>query len=198
MNLDDLKNDWQHSHEEIPDGSVETLSEEIRTHADSFEKTIRWRDWIETVAAILVSVAFGFAMWAGGFPTVSELGMAIIVLGAIEIVVLLHWSRLRGGRTDVDLPVAEFSRECTIRVDRQIRLLRNVNWWYTGPIVFGMCLFFYGILFSIPIPLHISVPGYFAFCLLSLLLARTIYRLNQQAVTEKLLPLREKLKHFTE
>ena len=192
MNLDDLKETWRQSHGELGDSRVGELASQALERASQFEKTILRRDLIETAAAIFVIFGFGLFL-REGFPWISRLGMIIIVLGAGEVIVTLHLTRRRDRRPQHDLPLTEFCAAEIARVDRQIRLLRYVNWWYSGPMLLGVCVFLSGILFSVPLPLHISVPAFAAFCVLILIFGWIIYRINQRALRNELAPLREEL-----
>jgi hypothetical protein len=193
MNLDDLKSNWKQYQTKLAEDRFDELASRVLTQTSWFEKTIWRRDLLETAAAIFVAVIFGYVVVRGpDWPLLARLGMGIAALGAIEIIIVLNWTRRRG-RARHDLPLIDFCAAELARVDRQIWLLRNVNWWYTSPILLGCCTFFFGLLNSLPgLPSwarFVEVAIYFAF----LLLGWVIYGLNQQAVRDKLLPLREEL-----
>jgi hypothetical protein len=194
MNLDDLKEPWKQRHSELMDSRVEELTARVLTRASAFEKTILRRDLIETAAAMVVIVFFGLFMTQSSLPWVARLGIGLIILGAIEVVVVLHWTRRRGGRTRHDLPLIDYCAAEITRIDRQIWLLRNVNWWYTGPLLLGACVFVFGLLFPVhDVLLPISLAAFVMFCVLVLIFGWIAYRINQRAVRHELLPIREEL-----
>jgi len=194
MNLDDLKANWKQQQSKLADDQFDEIASRVAERSSWFEKTILRRDLIETAAAIFVAFGFGYPLVRHvDWPWLARLGMAIIIMGAVEIIVVMHWTRRRGGRARYDSPLTEFCAVEIARVDRQIWLLRNVSWWYSGPIILGCCVFFFGILIALPeLPTwawFVALAIFFAF----LLLGWIIYRMNQQAVHTELLPLREEL-----
>lgn len=107
----------------------------------------------------------------------------------------MNWTRQRG-RARPDLPLAEFCAVELACVDRQIWLLRNINWWYTGPTLFGCCVFLLGTLLSLSgLPAWawcVAIAIFFAY----FLLGWVVYGLNQKALRTELLPLREELEEI--
>lgn len=193
MNLDDLKESWQRRNGELAGSRFDEVAAQVRKRAATFQRQVLRRDLIETAAAVAVIAAFSFFLLQGNYPWIARLGMAVIILGTIEIAVVLHWTRSCGERARRDLPLAKYCAAEIARVKRQIRLLRHVTWWYTGPILLGACIFFFGLLFSAPVPLHISVPGFAALCMLIGIFGWIVHRINQRAVTDDLIPLRDEL-----
>src|SRR4051794_11597881 len=122
----------------------EALTARVQMRASKFEKTILRRDLIETAAAVVVILFFGFFLYQVSLPGVAKLGLALMIAGAMEVVVVLHWTR-RQERPRHDSPLTEYCAAEIKRIDRQIWLLRNVNWWYTGPLLLGACVLVFGI-----------------------------------------------------
>ncbi len=60
MNLDDLKKTWKQRHSELADRCVDELASHVLSRASIFEHKIMRRDLIETAAAIIVILAFGY------------------------------------------------------------------------------------------------------------------------------------------
>jgi len=193
MNLDDLREPWQRRNREFTGATLKELAKAVATRAATFERDIRRRDWIETAAAVFVIGVFGSCVFQSTFPLIARLGMALIILGTLEIVIVLHWTRRRGGPPGADLPLADYFSGQLVRVERQIWLLRYVNWWYSSPPLIGACIFFFGGLFAEPLPWQISVPVFAALCGLVLLFGWKVYRINQRAVDKELLPLQREL-----
>ncbi len=187
MNLDDddLKASWKQRQSELADsGRIDELASRVFSRTSWFERVILRRDWIETAAAIFVIVMFA-GMFFRQESWLARVGAITVILGAIEILVVLHWTRRRGGRPQHDLPLAEFCAAEIARVDRQIWLLRHVNWWYSGPILLGCCLLTFGRSISW-VAIVINLMCYLA-------VGWFVYWLNQRAVRTQLIPLREEL-----
>lgn len=91
----------------------------------------------------------------------------------------------------------EFSSAEMARLDRQIRLLRNVFWWYSAPLLVGIAVFLGGVLWGVPdLPGLTSFGFHAGFFLCLALVANIIHRANQRTVNSELLPLREQLAAF--
>lgn len=193
MNLDDLKEPWRRRNRDLAEASLDELAAGVVTRAATFERNIWRRDWIETAAAAFVVGVFAFFALRSVYPPMARVGMVMIILGALEVVLVLHWTRRHGGQPSADLSLTEFCRQQLARVERQIRLLRCVNWWYTSPPLVGACVFFAGLLLVEPLPWQISLPILAVLCGLVLLIGWWVYRINQRAVVRELLPLHKEL-----
>lgn len=67
----------------------------------------------------------------------------------------MHWTRTRDAPLKQDLPLLDFCTAEVRRVDRQIRSMRKLRWWYSAPIFVGCCVLCYGILSAVPeLPSH--------------------------------------------
>jgi protein-S-isoprenylcysteine O-methyltransferase Ste14 len=193
MNLDEVKNMWQQRNGELAGDRVDELAARVLAQMSTFSSKILRRDWIETAAAALVVLVFAFFLQVDGFPWISKLGMVVSIVGCLEVVAVLHWTRRRGGRPRYDLPLAEFCAAEVDRVDRQIWLLRNVSWWYTIPLLLGACIVVLGVLLAVPeLPLYVSVPWFAVFLAVIVFCGWIIHSINQRAVRQTL-PLREEL-----
>jgi hypothetical protein len=199
MNLDDMRERWREHHGKWADQHFDALAGDVVARAGRFEDQILRRDWIETAAALLVIGFFAMALRNMEMTPLMVAGVVLIIVGAVEIVVVLFWTRLRDLPPQPDSSLAEFSQAELIRLDRQIYLLRHVTWWYTGPLLAGVALFLFGVLWSLPaMPpfLWFSFPATFGVCLLAV--AYIIHRINRRAVVTELLPLREQIVTFRE
>ena len=194
MNLDDFKSDWKEQHNELAKDRFDTLDADMASHVTRFESAIRRRDLIETAAAVFVVVFFGVFLWFVPCPTIMQVGIGIIILGVIEAVAVMHWTRHRDEQPKQDLPLLDYCTAEIKRVDRQIQLLRSVNWWYSGPMLLGCCVMIYGMLSSIPeLPGHIYYGFMVAFYACFLAAGYFIYRINAKAVESELVPIRNDL-----
>ena len=59
------------------------------------EASIRRRDLFEAAAAIIVVVALSVFHWRNDYPIIMQIGVVIMILAAIEIVVVMFWTRHR-------------------------------------------------------------------------------------------------------
>ena len=194
MNLDGLKQHWLRKNQRLAEQRFDDMLRNIVGRADRLERTILRRDRIESTAALLVLGAFACALWRLPFPRMAQAGILIIMAGCIEIIVVMRWVRTKDELPPSDAPLVDFSRAELTRVNRQIKLLQTVNWWYSGPILLGVGVFFGGLLWS-EIGLPVATAGLFScgFALCLLLAGLIIYRINQRAVESELIPLRDEL-----
>ena len=194
MNLDDMKKDWQRRSDELAGERFDRLAQQIMARSTKFEATITRRDWIEAGAAAVVLIWFGLFLRFESVPFIAALGVVIIMLGCVEIVVVLFWTRRLDARPRRDASLLEFSKAELTRVDRQIRLLRNVSWWYSTPVLVGCVVFIFGLLGSMPLsPWWMAWVFYLSFLLCFFLAGFVVHRINQRAVNNNLLPLRAEI-----
>ena len=107
--------------------------------ADRFDHTIQVRNWIESGAAALVTVIFGMMAWHAP-NALSIVGNALISASGVWIAFYM----LRYGRAVSDPPpdrsLADYGQALLRKYDHQIRLLRNVKYWYLLPPYVGLLL----------------------------------------------------------
>lgn len=140
MNLDKLKSRWQ---VDAPDGWIADRSEaemleRVKLQSDRFDRRLRRRDWLETVAAGLVSALLFAGMPSHGW--LARAGMGIVILACIFIVWRLHATRNRHAGTSMDRPVSDVLRGELAKLDDQLRLVEGVLWWYLAPLGVGLVL----------------------------------------------------------
>ena len=116
--------------------------EEIRDKATRFQRTVRFRNLREYVAAIVVLVIFtGYAWFANTW--LSKAGPGLIVVGTLHIMFQLHTRAaslpVPGGDAWVTESCVQFHRR---ELERQRDLLRTVWRWYLGPLVPGLSVVF--------------------------------------------------------
>ena len=197
--FDDLQTLWQTAADPAPAVDPDRIAA-LRAEAARFDRTIRWRDWRETAAAVIVAAAFG-GMWPDA-PPVGRIGVVLAVVGALFVIAWMWRAQRLHPRPAPDLPPAAALRAALARVNVQIGLLRSVMWWYLLPLAVGplvltyagfvemqrqmrtpdtaLEIVFVGSLYLAPL---LIVGGVFGF----------IYWLNQRAVRRELLPLRDRL-----
>lgn len=196
MELDRFKAAWEQQPIEgdfaraEPD-MIGRLESRMRTAA----RKALWRDVAETAVAVSVAVFFGSVARFGG--TLMQIGAAVVIASSAAIVIVLHTVRGRGAQLP-DANVRHRLQGELRAVERQIRLLRNVLYWYIGPLFLGGLLFGVGVMISLPAPRGISAGTLLALGVLSQMfilvtVGTAIYKLNQVAVRRRLEPLREEL-----
>ena len=195
MNLDDFKSDWKQGHNNLSTDRFDALASNVVERTGTLEAGIRRRDLIEAAATVVVVAFFGVFLWFVPLPVIAQVGVWIIMLGAIEAVVVMFWTRHRDDKPQNDLPLLDFCTAEIKRVDRQINLFRNVTWWYSGPILLGCCVLLLGALLALPAPLPAwQFYGFLAaFYACFLAVGIILHRGNFRAVNTGLIPFRDEL-----
>jgi RNA polymerase sigma-70 factor (ECF subfamily) len=162
----------------------ERLLERVHEESEAFDRKIRRRDLLETLAAVVVATAFGYEAvtvetW------VARLGALIVVGSSAFIVWWLRRARKTGRVRSADLPVAERLRAERERIESQIRLLESVLWWYAGPLAVGAALFVLG--------LQAGAVATAATLTVIVAVSSFVWWLNRRAVRRDLRPRRREL-----
>jgi hypothetical protein len=156
----------------------------VRESARALERTVRRRDLLETLVALLLLPVFAYFAVRSGNP-ISRLGAAIIAVSCVAIPLILRRARRRA--PDLGLPVGDFLRLELAFVARQRRLLLTVPLWYLTPLGLGAVLFFAG-----ASPSHWLTAAYAAGVVI---FSAVVWWLNRRAVTVELEP-RERELHL--
>ena len=185
MDIEQFKTAWQ---ERPPEGPLAQPTEDIMNRLlvrmQTFDRDIRWRDWRETAAAALVALFFGYAAWTSA-SALERIGSRIIVIGAILIPIVMHWTRQQRGLAPADESVRDYCEHQLARIDDQIRMLRYVAWWYLGPLMVGGLLFAAGRTHSLAWSLvQVGILG---------AVSAAVYYGNRWVVRNDLEPMREDL-----
>lgn len=183
MNLDDFKEPWQRRQREL-DGRVDHVIKKVRSRMAGFDRTIWFRDMHESFVAVILIAWYSYdLLQPQNLP--GKCGAALGILACIGIIAVLHWAREKGKVARADLPVDAYCAAELERVDRQIWLLKNVHWWYLGPLFIAVAV---QIVAKSPDP-----SGLIMLLTLVVPLFGFIYWLNRQAVRTQLMPLRQAL-----
>ncbi|NBB92773.1 MAG: hypothetical protein GVY32_06365 [Gammaproteobacteria bacterium] len=142
MDWDNMRAEWQ-SRPEPGRGGDLPLPREAR----QLWRTIRRRDFVETLVALGLALFFSVSAWLlwMGELGISALFSVWLVVACVVIAIRLRNARRLFPERASDLPLLVFLREERRALDRQRRLLGTVLWWYVGPIVIGVLGFFVGI-----------------------------------------------------
>lgn len=122
--------------------------QQLRSEAGKFERSIKRRNLMEYIAAVLVMAGAGwFAVMLEN--TLLRTGCVLIVVGVLYVVRQLYRRGSAGALpSDASLLVSvDFYRWELVR---QRDLLRGVWSWYIGPLLPGMALLYIGILVQRP------------------------------------------------
>lgn len=186
MNLDDAKRLLAQVDAEggsMPAATDAEILAMLKADSARFDRMIRRRDRIETIAAVLVALVFLPQLWWGSWLT--RLGVVLFVAGSVLTYVRLRGARRDAPSPDMTAPVVEMIRGRLDSVDAQIRLLESVFWWYLAPLGLGVILIFAG-----GVGASLATLVYTAVVVAAVMV---IYRLNQRAVRLHLQPLRDEL-----
>jgi hypothetical protein len=169
---------------------LEQLRSGVQQRCAGMERIVHRRDLREIVACLVVVAAF-VAMWPlYRSSPVALVGVALIILSAVIITRVL----LSAGKPDpipFDATVVECSRNRLAWIERQIRLLRSVLWWYVVPLFSGVLLLGWGIYGGSLIPFGMHA-------VIIVVVGTGIVLLNRWAVRVSLQPVRDDLVHLIE
>jgi hypothetical protein len=135
---DELRDLWQH-----PAGEPARTGEDMLTlvieKTRKMDRQIASRNTRECLAAAAVTIFFGWFAWrAPGF--IERIGWAITALSGIWIAFYILRFGKGPGQPDRTASVMAYSSLLAENYDRQIRLLRNVKYWYLLPIWVGLAI----------------------------------------------------------
>jgi len=185
MELDRLKKTWQNRPmDAFPERPVDEWAFSIKARLKKLNRLVFWRDIREIGLSLVLILFFGKLIWTAR-STMSRVGAAVIVAGLILVIAKMRGARKKMRKCGSDANLIEFFSAERDGLDAQIRLLRSVLWWYIGPLILGVNLFFFG-------ARGLSLAS-LVYLIATLILAVFIYRLNLMAVQKKILPLREEL-----
>lgn len=186
MPLDDAKSSWRSGDDAFEDAmSDRELLGLVKQRSQALDDAMRKRDRRETIAAAMVFLFFvSFAIVAD--PSwLAQAGVVLVLAGSALSVWMLRRARRRPMDGSPGLPLADVLRSERAKLDAQIRLLRNVLWWYIGPLAVGVALVVAGT----------GGRSWFTlgYAVLVAAVSAVIYQLNQREVQRELLPRREEL-----
>lgn len=186
MHDDALKELWRGQ----PMGARPVLPDELqmaslKRRMKSFDRTIVRRDVVEVAACLLVIAFFSWELLFREQSALSRGGCSVLIASSVFIVWTLIGSKRRWPGPDPVAPVIEAVKSELGKVESQIGLLKTIVWWYLLPLFVGVVMCHLGTALPLTIKLiNLAVTaGIFVF----------IYRLNQNAVTNHLQPLKGQL-----
>lgn len=184
MMLEDARNAWASGGNENgePTMSEAEIMDLVLRRSARLQRTVRWRDWRETIAAALGLLVLSPVLAIG--PWLARVGVLLIAAGSALVIVRLRRAR-RLPRPRPEWPLAEAVRAERARVDAQIRLLETVLTWYVAPLMLGVVLVVAG--------LRGASWFTYGYILAIAALSAGIYAINRRASRRELRPRRGEL-----
>ena len=185
MNDHELKQLWQQQPLRDPAISPAQVMSAMQKQTTQLRRTLLARDVRELAACVVVGVIFAAYFFIYRAP-IARLGALITVAGSIFIAWKILHARRRTPAAKPDATLVESLRAELHSVRTQSQLLRSVLWWYLLPLAVGTLVFVWGLRLN-------NFVFNVVFTLVTLALDVLIYRLNQRAVSEQLLPVETQL-----
>ncbi len=192
MNDLEMKNLWKAQLVPPPAASNEAMILAVRKKMKKFDSSIFWRDMREFGASLFVLYWFGYRLLPHekALPALALAGQAIIVLSCLFIdAKLLYARRKRRPQTGIFSVRESLVAECE-KVDRQIRMLNSVLWWYILPILLGCVLFFCG--------MNPDPAGRIGYTVGCMVLGAVLWWVNRYAARHSLEPIKTELQKTIE
>lgn len=193
MNFDELQKNWQE--QKIPDLiqiDSAILLRELQRNKQSFDVTIFWRDFREVAVALILIVCVVYDTIKTG-----DYKLLYIAGACVFIILFLLIDRLRQSQLNPDpgpnAPLRQTAEYSLARVRHQIRLLKNVFWWYLLPIAAAIAIIYLDGIHWNPAELIAGLPHSAIIPVGGAILFTGIYFLNQLAVRYDLQPRRQEL-----
>jgi general stress protein CsbA len=133
MNDEEMKRLWQNQPLPEPPKDVATLVAMAGQEHRKFQRTIFWRDFREVgVALALIPVFLAFAQRKDALWTSYLIVLALVFVAGFMVIDRLRWRKAAAGPGET---IADTIAAALAEVEHQIWLLRNVLWWYIGPLM---------------------------------------------------------------
>jgi hypothetical protein len=195
MNPDHLQHAWQ---SQSPRFRVtidaEILLREVQRNHRSFLRTVFWRDVRELgVAAILVPVWIYLGL-RSSLPWTWYLMVPAMfwIVGYLTVDRQRHRRRAAGATS----PIREHVQDSLAEIEHQIGLLRSIGWWYLLPLSLPMVALFVQLGWEVRASGWMAVGVTAGLIGVAALVLAYVYRINQQAIQNCLLPRRMELERL--
>jgi hypothetical protein len=133
---DDLEQLWK-TQPVDPAVKGEEMRKIVLKKTEKFDRAIRRRNLRETVAAAMVAIFFTYIAW--GQPNgLVRTASIILVASTIWIIYYMRRHGTEPPDPNPDQTLEGYQRALIRKYDHQIRLLRNVKFWYLAPIYVGL------------------------------------------------------------
>ena len=194
MTFDELRKTWQEQNKssEIKVDS-DMLLKEVQRNKDHFESMIFWRDVREVGAGIFVAGWVGYSAISSKTWSLIPLAFAGLFIAVSMTIDRIIQKKKRPAFGDKLSGCVESSLH---QVTHQIRLLRNVFWWYLLPILIGVTIFTFHLAWMWRDNSALFWPHILKSTAIWAFLTWGIYKLNQYAVRKYLQPRRQELEEL--
>ena len=189
MNDDELKQLWQQQPLRDPAISPAQVFSAMQNKTTQLRRTLLTRDIVELAACALGMAVFGYFFFRDARWPISRLGDLIVIASSIFVAIKLLYAHRTTPSAPAGATIVESLRGELKAVRAQSHLLKSVLWWYLLPPGIGIFLCTWG---------HFTGGhGSFIFnaiytiCVVALYAC--IYRLNQHARANQLLPVERQL-----
>ncbi|MDB6028558.1 MAG: hypothetical protein JWM68_4781 [Verrucomicrobiales bacterium] len=189
MNDDDLKKLWQQQPLRDPALSLAQVTSAMQNKTTQLRRTVLARDAREVAACLIIGIIFGIYYFTASRTPTSRLGDLIVIGSSIFIAFKLIYTRRKTPPAPSGATIVESLRAELTSVRAQSQLLGSILWWYLLPLGIGILVGTWG---------SVSGVGGFVFNMIYtvgvIVLYAWIYRLNQRARANQLLPVEAQLK----
>lgn len=189
MNDDELKRLWKQQPLRDPAASPPQLISAMQNKTSLLRRCLNARDTRELAACAVVILVFGFFFFRDAGWPISRLGDLIVIGGSIFIALKLVYAHRTTPSAPAGATIVESLRAELNAVRAQSQLLSSIGWWYLLPLGIGIFVCTWGSFtgglgkFIFNVIYTIGVIALYAY----------IYRLNQRARANQLLPLEAQL-----
>ncbi len=133
MNDEEMKRLWQNQPLPEPLADVPTLLATAGRKHQKFQRTIFWRDFREVgVALVLIPIFVASAQREDALWTSYLIVLALVFVAGFMVIDRLRWRKAAPGPGET---MGDTIRAALAELEHQIWLLRNVLWWYIGPLM---------------------------------------------------------------
>lgn len=140
MHDKDLKNLWKDAPEKgVVQFDHQQILTDMNVQIEKIEKSIKRRNVVEIIAAVLIIILFGRTYFQSDFG-LQQIGAGLAVLAAIFIIYKLLKVQLSRKSTDVSVSIKEQLLASKTYLKREQNLLENVVYWYILPLTIAILL----------------------------------------------------------
>jgi hypothetical protein len=134
--LDDLEQLWK-TQPVDPDVKGEEMRKIILKKTEKFDRAIQRRNIREIIAAAVVAVVSACVAWVQP-NSIERAGSIILVASSLWIIYYMWRHGAEPADPNPDQTLAGYQLALVRKYDHQIRLLRNVKFWYLAPFYAGL------------------------------------------------------------
>jgi hypothetical protein len=133
MNDEEMKRLWQDQPIPPPPVDVPALLATAGKKHREFQRALFWRDFREVgIALALIPVFLAFAQRNDALWTSYLIVVALVFVAAFMLIDRRRWRKATASPGDT---IANTVASALAVVEHQIWLLRNILWWYLGPLI---------------------------------------------------------------